>query len=284
MIISHVARAYRWNQLYQTMDYNPGVGRAFLAVMFGYFMNLAIPRAGEVSRCALLKRTDDIPLEESIGTVVAERAFDLLTIIVIMGLAFLFNFELFSQILGAAQSANGSAEESGNSALLISLLTGGLILIILLYLFRRRLMRIKLFAKIGASLQKVGVGIMSIRNVKNKFLFLLNTLIIWVMYYLASYVVFFALPATSHLGLDVAITLLIVSTMAMIIPVPAGSAYPLFITTALSIYGVAQSDGRIYATVMYGSTLLLLFVVGGISFFIAVLAASQSKKKAEAVA
>ncbi len=276
MILSHIARANRWNQLYQTMGYNPGTWRSFLAVMFGYLMNLAIPRAGEISRCAILRNTDKIPLEESIGTVVAERAFDLLIIIIIVALAFLFNYELFNQILSATQNVEGESSNQG-SGYLLWIFIGFVSLLILMYLVRRRLMRYQFFAKVGASLQKVGTGIMSIRHVKNKFLFLFNTIIIWVMYFLASYVVFFALPATSHLGLDVALTLLIVSTMAMIIPVPAGSAYPLFVQTALTIYGVAESDGKVYATVMYGSTVLMILIVGGISFLIAAWLASKSK-------
>ncbi|MEQ8360841.1 MAG: lysylphosphatidylglycerol synthase transmembrane domain-containing protein [Cytophagales bacterium] len=276
MILSHIARAYRWNQLYQTMGFNPGTGRSFLAVMFGYFMNLAIPRAGEISRCAILRKTDKIPLEESIGTVVAERAFDLLTIIVIVALAFLFNYELFNQILSATQNTNGESSSEG-SGYLLWIFIGILSVLFFMYLLRRRLMRYRFFAKIGASLQKVGTGIMSIKHVENKFMFLFNTVVIWVMYFLASYVVFFAIPATSHLGLDVALTLLIVSTMAMIVPVPAGSAYPLFVQTALTIYGVSTSDGKVYATVMYGSTVLMIFIIGGISFLIAAWLASKSE-------
>ena len=271
MLVSHVARAYRWDLLYNSLDYHPGTYRTFLAVMFGYFMNLAIPRAGEVSRCAILKRTDNIPLEESIGTVVAERAFDLLTIIVIVALAFLFNYELFSQILsltGAGESSGGGSHTTLWVVAIIGLIT------LIIFLFRRRLMRFSFMAKVAESLKKVGKGIMSIRRVEKKFMFFLMTFIIWLMYFLASYVVFFALPATSHLGLDVGLTLLIVSTMAMIVPVPGGLAYPLFVTTTLGLYGLTEEDGSVYATVMYGATVLMIFIIGGISFFVAAL---QSK-------
>ncbi len=260
--------------MYQTMDYNPGTLKTFLAVMFGYFMNLAIPRAGEISRCAILKRTDDIPLEESIGTVVAERAFDLLCIIIIVAMAFLFNYELFNQILSLTDSGESTEQSSGSNTLLFVFLGIG-VLFLLLFLFRKRLMKNRILMKLGASLQKVWKGMLSIKKVENKFMFILTTFIIWIMYFLASYVVFFALPATSDLGLDAALTLLIVSTMAMIVPVPGGLAYPLFVTTALGIYGLTKEEGSIYATVMYGSTVLMIFIVGAISFFVA---AGMSKK------
>jgi hypothetical protein len=238
-------------------------------------MNLAIPRAGEISRCAILKRTDDIPLEESIGTVVVERAFDLLITILIIALAFSFNYDLFNQILSLTDS--GEQTEEGSSHLLLWIMALGFFALIALFLFRARLARNPFLMKVGASLQKVWIGMLSIKKVENKFMFIASTIVIWLMYFMASYVVFFALPATSELGLDAALTLLIVSTMAMIIPVPGGLAYPLFVTTALTLYGIAESEGSVYATVMYGSTVLMIFIVGASSFFLAAWLGNKKK-------
>lgn len=73
---SHLVRAYRWNLLIEPMGYKPRLLYTMYAVMIGYFANLAFPRIGEVTRCASLNRSDKIPLESLLGTVIAERAID----------------------------------------------------------------------------------------------------------------------------------------------------------------------------------------------------------------
>lgn len=269
ILSSHVARAYRWNQLYNSLNYNPGLFRSFLAVMFGYFVNMAIPRGGEISRCALLKRTDNIPLEESIGTVVAERAFDLLSILVILAAAFAFNFELFSGILSQTTSAAGTETVESQESFNYWYLLIPILLVAAVAFFWNKFDLKVIINKVRTILSKVWNGVQSIQKVENKTAFLIATAIIWICYFMGSYVVFFAFPATSGLGLDAALVLLIVSTMAMIVPVPGGAAYPSFVGTAMLIYSIAANDSQVYATVMYGTNVIMIIVIGGISFVVA---------------
>ena len=72
-ILAHYARALRWNMLIQPLGFKPSNSNTFHAVMVGYLANLAVPRMGEVSRCGVLNRTDKIPLNNLIGTVIVER-------------------------------------------------------------------------------------------------------------------------------------------------------------------------------------------------------------------
>jgi uncharacterized protein (TIRG00374 family) len=92
-ILSHLLRAFRWEQLLEAMSYQPGTVRTFSAVLIGYFANFLVPRLGEVSRCGSLKKTADIPFEESFGTVITERIVDLISLVVLVGITFLFEWE-----------------------------------------------------------------------------------------------------------------------------------------------------------------------------------------------
>lgn len=92
-ILSHLLRALRWEQLLGAMNYQPGTARTFSAVLIGYFANFLVPRLGEVSRCGSLKKTADIPFEESFGTVITERIVDLLSLVVLVGITFVFEWE-----------------------------------------------------------------------------------------------------------------------------------------------------------------------------------------------
>ena len=72
-LLAYVARAYRWKILLSAADQQVSTFRLTLAVFIGYLANLAFPRLGEITRCAVLKKTNGIPIGLTLGTVVTER-------------------------------------------------------------------------------------------------------------------------------------------------------------------------------------------------------------------
>src|SRR5271157_5051412 len=91
-ILSHVLRSLRWMIFFEPMGYHPSFKNTFFAVMVGYFANMAFPRLGEVTRCGILARYEKIPFNKSFGTVVTERALDMIIFIL------LFLLMIFTQI------------------------------------------------------------------------------------------------------------------------------------------------------------------------------------------
>src|SRR5947208_8829280 len=91
---SHVLRALRWKMLILPMGYNPSFLNTFFAVMIGYLANLSVPRLGEVLKCTILAKYENVPAEKLVGTIVAERAFDLLCLVLVFLLAFALQFEV----------------------------------------------------------------------------------------------------------------------------------------------------------------------------------------------
>jgi uncharacterized protein (TIRG00374 family) len=90
-LFSHYLRAYRWNLLLEPLGYDHLKSyRTFIAVMVGYFANNLVPRLGEVTRCGILKKNDNVAMTSAFGSVVAERALDLV-ILVILSHAFIFH-------------------------------------------------------------------------------------------------------------------------------------------------------------------------------------------------
>jgi uncharacterized protein (TIRG00374 family) len=82
-LVSNLFRTERWRILLQSLGYNPGFLNTLMTVMIMYFLNLFFPRLGEVSRCSLLSRYENIPLEKTIGTMVLERLMDLVCITIV---------------------------------------------------------------------------------------------------------------------------------------------------------------------------------------------------------
>ena len=100
LLFTYGVRAYRWNILLHPLGYRHlTVFRTFVAVAIGYFANLLVPRMGEVSRCGVLKRLEDVPVTTSLGTVVAERIIDLLSLLTITLLLFVAEFDRLSRFI-----------------------------------------------------------------------------------------------------------------------------------------------------------------------------------------
>ena len=98
-ILSHLSRAYRWKFMLEPLGYKPRFINSTLAVLVGYFVNLAIPRAGEVSRATVMTNYEGIPFEKGFGTIVAERIADLIMMFLIIGVTLLIQFDFIIELL-----------------------------------------------------------------------------------------------------------------------------------------------------------------------------------------
>jgi glycosyltransferase 2 family protein len=272
-IFGNLLRSYRWNLLLKPMDYNLKTFRTFLSVMVGYFTNLIIPRAGEISRCAVLKKTDKVNMTHSIGTVVAERAIDLLMLIMMVAMAFAIEFDLLYQYLGGIFDVN-IFKGNGLLVLMVSILVVILSLVAFFVVkkYKNEIKNSSLYLKIKGLVSELAEGFTSIKKMDNLTGFLVSSILIWVLYFLMSYVAFFSIPETSHLGFRAGMSILAMSSLSMLVPVQAGiGAYHFLVSGVLLHYGIAEQDGVFFAGLLHGSQVLLVIVVGGVSFIISAL-------------
>ena len=269
-IFSHVLRAYRWNLMLKPFGYELTTFRTFLAVMSGYLANLALPRLGEVTKCGVLKKNDGVSMSTAIGTVVVERLLDFIILLIIIVLDLLLEFDMIYDFFVKSFNLKGIEENK------VSLLIGGLILIglgvlgiFLLKEFLKREYEHPALKKINEKLKELIAGFMSIRNVENFFGFLLSTVMIWVSYFLMSYVIFFAMPETSMLGLGAGLSILVAAGLGMSAPVQGGvGAYHAFVSGVLIIYGIEATNSLFFATLLHTSQVLMVMVIGGVSMLI----------------
>lgn len=92
-IFTYWLRAARWKLLLRPIGYDVRTSSGFWAIAFAYFMNLTIPRSGEVARATSFYKMEKVPIDQSFGTIVLERVIDVLFLLLFLGLAFLFNAE-----------------------------------------------------------------------------------------------------------------------------------------------------------------------------------------------
>ncbi len=267
-LISHFSRARRWNLLMEPMGYNPKTHRTFVAVMVGYFANLFLPRMGELSRCAVLKRTDNVPIDKAFGTVVAERAFDFICLISLIGLSLILEFNRLTTFFSEKVFNNNTTPTAEASLISNPFIWGSAILglcALVFVVFREKIKTLSIYQKILAFIKGVLEGVFSIRNLKRKNEFIFHTIFIWVCYYLMTYLVFFSLDATSSLSPVAGLVLLVVGGLGMSAPVQGGfGAFHEFVSSALEgFYHLSKLDGLAFAVVIHTSQTLAVVIIGG---------------------
>ncbi len=276
---SYLARAYRWTLLINPFGYRLKTGRALLGVFTGYLVNLALPRVGEVTRCAVLNKNDGIPIPLSIGTVVTERIFDLLMLIVFFGLTFIFEFDILYRFFEELFSKIQNPEN------LIYIVLGiGLVMIVIYLLFRKAINRFlsnsTLAKKIITFIKGLWQGFLSFKKIENKIGFIVSTILIWIAYFLMTYLITFSMPETENLGVLASMSMLVGAGVALAIPVQGGfGTYHLIITILLTFYGLHEKDGTFFATLLHTSQIIVTFLFGVISIIISLLIKRRSNAK-----
>ena len=271
-ILSHYVRAVRWNMLIDTLGFKVSALNSFVAVMTGYFANLALPRMGEISRCVVLNRTNKVPVEKLIGTVVVERIVDVIALLILSIMTFALEFTrlegfinkyILSKFNG---QQTGSTTSNGNGLLygiLILFFVGMIGLFVVFKIFKNN----PFVLKIKSLIQGFGDGLQSIWKMENKWKFIGLSILLWFCYYLMVYFCFFSLEITSHLGLLAALTVLTLGSYGFVAPVQGGiGAYHWVVIQTLLMYGLNEQDGFTFALVAHSFQTLAIILLGAISF------------------
>ncbi len=273
-LISHYIRAYRWNLLLEPLGYQLKTNRTFIAVMVGYFANNLVPRLGEVTRCGILKKTDGVSMTSAFGSVVAERALDLVILIFLAVVTFIIEFDKLNNFV--FEKFYESFPDSNSLYMLaFTIVSLGLVFVVVAFflfkLLKAKLHRNSVYIKIRSFIRELLSGFFSIRKLKKQKAFWVSTFGIWFLYYCMLIVVFYAFPPTVGLSLIAGLTLLVMSGLGMSAPVQGGiGVFHILVSSVLVLYGISTEDGKVFALVAHSTQFLTIMVFGGVSFIISV--------------
>jgi glycosyltransferase 2 family protein len=283
-ILSHYLRALRWKMLIETMGYKPGNRNMFFSVMIGYIANLALPRLGEVSRCTILTKYENVPFQKSFGTVITERVLDMLVFVIL----FFLNLALQAERLSGYIDANiykpleSKMHLSYNLSGAFTILVISFILVfgILFLVFRKKITSNKFYIKIKNTALGFVEGMKSLVNIRNKWLFFFYTFAIWTLYLLMAYVVFFSIPDSSGLGLDAGLAILVFGTIGIMVVQGGIGIYPAIVAETLVLYGVASVQGYALGWLIWTSQNITIVLVGIISLILLPILNNRKNEKA----
>lgn len=268
--VAFFARAYRWNLLIEPLGYKPSLLNSYHAVAIGYAANLALPRLGEFSKCVSLNRTNKIPIDSLVGTILIERAIDMVSLLFLLLIIFIGKFESFGMFISDKilvplydKFSNTLQQSSGFLSILVTSLV---VIVILSYIFRRQLSKIHLIRKIKKIILGIYGGLKTVYTMRKRLQFFAATVVLWVCYFFMTYLIFFAIPETSHLKPIDGLFILVIGSFGMVVPVQGGfGAFHGMIILGLSLYGIVMDKAFVYAVLSHESQILLVIIAGAIS-------------------
>jgi len=268
-IPSQISRAIRWNMLIRPLGYSPRLYNSFLSVLILYFVNLLVPRAGEVFRCTILSRYEKIPFVKLAGTVFVERVADLITLMVLAVIIFASQLGVFVSFFNSHPEVKANLLSLFSMRNLIAGFSAVALLVMILY-FSRRYFRRKKGEQGNTFIKKVRMikknfieGINSIAKMENKWAFIGHTLFIFIMWLFMLYVIFKAYPPTNHLSLQTGMITFLMGGLAMLAPVQGGiGPWHFMVYETLFIYGIDKADGKVFALIAHATTNLIYLFLG----------------------
>jgi uncharacterized protein (TIRG00374 family) len=260
LLISAVAlwsRGYRWKYTLEHLGYQPKISTNVMAVCIGYFINMSIPRSGEVSRALILKKYEDVPFDKSFGTIIAERVVDTFFLLSFIGLAFFLEFDVLKAFV---------LDKIPFQKLMLILGIGTTLLIGVILMFRYS--KFKLIQTIKQKISGLMDGVFSIWKMEKKWAFLFHSLLIWASYFFMFYITIFALSETSNLSLSTVVISFIVGGLAITLTNSGFGAYPFLMAEILLLYNVPETAGTAFGWLVWTSQTLMVVLLGTLSFLL----------------
>jgi glycosyltransferase 2 family protein len=263
-LFGDVFRALRWKQFITPLQYKPSFAILFNAVLVGYFANTFIPRAGEIARCTVVSKYEGIPAEKLLGTIVAERAFDTICLLLLAVITAISQYHVLGGYI--SEITHNLLETFAGSMAAKTLLLAAFIVAALIVIYCIRKIRSNphnLFSKL---LKGLWQGLSSIVHIRRKGLFILYTVIIWTCYLLTTWMGCFALASTASLGFTISFALLVFGSFGIIVAPGGLGAYPYAIQKTLLLYNVPSLIGLSLGWLLWLSQFVFNIFAGIVGF------------------
>jgi uncharacterized protein (TIRG00374 family) len=263
-LLSTLVRALRWKILIESIGYKPKTINLFLSVQILYFINLVIPRGGELARCGMIAKYEKIPFAKLLGTVFIERLTDFIAFIIIFIGVFFLQISLIKEIFSIIKLSPSSFQSK--------ILIFGLVVILFMlfyWIFKKIGLLNKFQNKINKIKEEIIDGIKSVMMIEKKWIYIFLTFLIFLLWLLMLYVVFFAYPPTFNMSLSAALFTYTIGTFAFLLPIQAGiGVWHFLVSECLYLFGLNKEAGKMFALVAHTFTNLVYLIFGTIGFII----------------
>ena len=286
--LSLMVRGIRWGLQLDAAGVKPMTMVCEWVTFFGaYALNLVFPQMGEAWRCVFVSKRQKAPLSTVIGTDIGDRFIDWVIIMILFIVALVYAHPYIMDFMDHYEIGREVKKVVDNATLWISL--GGCIafFVALLYFFREK----KWAKAVTNNIKRMWQGFSIIFHMKKWWLYLLLSILTWVLYFIEIYVCFFSFSYTKELvheqglayGLLPGLVAFVFGSLSMGIPSNGGlGPWNLAIMFALSLFGISNTQGTAFSIVVW-SFQSLTYVGLGIFALAYIMVTDRQIKKQEQV-
>ena len=280
-VLSFIIRALRWRLLLLPVEPETKRLDCYDGFTIGRLFNFIIPFFGEFVRCSYVQ-SRRMTYEKALGTVVLERTWDIFVLFLLTVVLLFFrgasygSFFLDKMLDPAVARLQPAASHIGIGPgwLIAAILAVALLIAWLIFAFIRRRAGVEpkskgsFLSRVSAFFRGFGQGFWSFFKMKGRGWFLILTVLLWTMFLLMSWFIIKSLPSDLGLNLIDALFIMLVGSLAGIVPVPGGfGAFHYIVALALqTLYGIPFETGIIFATLSHESQAVTTIVCGFLSY------------------
>ncbi len=269
LLLSHYSRAIRWKILMEPLGFRPRTSNTYMAVLIGYLANLAVPRLGEVLKCTVLARYEKVPADKLVGTIVAERAFDVICLMILITITIATQIDIIGDFFsGFLYKHFGEKAQFLSSWGMIILIAAGIVLSVFGWWMLKKFQHIRIIGKIYNIARNVWQGLSSVRYVRRKGWLLFHTAFIWAMYFVSTYMGMWAMSETEYLGVLPSMSALSTGSIAMILTPGGIGAYPWIIQETMMLYQLKPIYGKALGWLMWSVQTFQIIISGFIALLL----------------
>ena len=270
-IFSHIFRALRWRLQLRAINIDAPLWVLVNSIFGTYFVNLVVPRLGEVWRTGYIAQRQKAPFATVLGSMVGDRLSDTVTVGLLTLITFFLAQDAFFKFFDARGDGGSSAASWTMVALVVACVLG---LVAMVWLYRSTSQN-KVIAKLRGILHDLWDGFAAIAHMDGKWMFLLYTILIWGCYFMQLYIASKAFTFTADLGVLPVLVLFVLSSLGMAVPSNGGlGPWQFAIIFGLSLYGVGafppstpyDAQASAFAWLVWGVQQLLIIVLGIYAF------------------
>lgn len=237
---------------------------AALASMGCYTVNMLFPRAGEVWRCSAIARYEGLPFSPLLGSLFMDRLMDFVAMLLIFFGALVVFYDFLATFF--VQHPDFVLRVEGFLSSPATYIGVGVVILGLgLFVFIAR--RYAFWSRIQRELSMMLEGLRSVRSMPRPGLFVLYTVFMWVCYFYAFYMTFWAFDFTRSFGYDIGLLAFVMGTLGIAAPVQSGiGAWHFMVISTLVAFGVSRDEAGLFALIVhttqtFGTAIIGLFAI-----------------------
>jgi len=269
-LLSHLIRSWRWLILMRPLKANISLWHSFCAVMYGYAVNIVVPRGGEIVRLITISKMESLPWAGVLPTLLIDRLLDLVTIAILIGFTLIALPASMFKSMPWLYPSGITITVSSLALLLILPKLSPLLSIILSVPNIKRLIPTAVSKKINDLLAQFAEGTKCLTNPLTYPIIALSSIAIWLCYWLNFYFVLLAFSLDKTLTLSKGLMLFTVSSLGSLVPTPGcvGGFHLLVSKCLVLIFGINQDLALAFATVLHAFAFVITICTAAFCCFL----------------